>query len=209
MNTEILSTNQKDAIPRATQFLRQGGLVAFPTDTVYGVGASIDKPEAIKRIYQVKGRGSQKAIPVLLASAAAMSDVVHPLPPTIMRLAEWFWPGPLTIVVPKHPNLPGEISATPTVGVRIPDHPVALALLSAAGPLAVTSANRSGGPNSTTAASVRSYLGGKIDLILDGGETPGGMPSTVVELRGDEVIVLREGPVQMEQILISLEGKGS
>jgi L-threonylcarbamoyladenylate synthase len=121
-----------------------------------------------------------------------------------LTLAAHFWPGPLTLVIPKHPDLPEAVSATSTVGVRVPDHAAARALLQASGPLAATSANLSGQPSPSTAEEVRAQLGGRIPLILDGGRTPGGVPSTVVDCLGAEPKVLREGPISSQEIFKSL-----
>jgi L-threonylcarbamoyladenylate synthase len=175
--------------------------VAFPTDTVYGLGAVVSDPVAIARIYRAKGRSEEKAISVLLADVGALSGVARRPSAAAMKLARRYWPGALTLVVRRHPSLPPELSHTGTVGLRIPDHPVALALLKAGGPLAVTSANRSGGRNPRTAQDVLNAIGGQIELILDGGVTPGGVPSTVVDCTSNPVKILREGPISEAEIL--------
>jgi L-threonylcarbamoyladenylate synthase len=188
----------------ALAVLRAGGLVAFPTDTVYGLGALAFDGHAVAGLYQAKRRDAEKAIPILLGDAGALEEIGSP---SVMarRLAEAFWPGPLTLVVAKRPEVPDAIGMAGTVGVRVPDHPVAIRLLQAAGPLATTSANRSGSTNPRTADEVRAELEGKIDLIVDGGTCPGGRPSTVVDCTGGEPVVLREGPVTLEQIRAELE----
>ncbi len=142
----------------------------------------------------------EKAIPVLIGDPADLEKVTLEVPETAVRLAARFWPGPLTLVVPKHPDLPEAVSATSTVGVRVPDHPLARALLRAAGPMAVTSANLSGQPSPSTAQEVFAQLGGRIALIIDGGKTPGGVPSTVVDCAGAELQILRTGPVSKDEI---------
>ncbi len=200
METTVLPTNHEDAIPRALQVLMLGGLVAFPTDTVYGVGALAFDADAVERIYAAKDRPVEKAIPVLIGGPEDLEKVTADISPMAAKLAARFWPGPLTLVVPKHPDLPDVVSATPTVGVRVPDHPVARALLRAAGPMAVTSANISGEASPKTVEEVSRQLSGRIPLILDGGETPGGVPSTVVSCLGTEPVILREGPVTLEEI---------
>ena len=200
METIILPTDNNDAIPRALENLKRGGLVAFPTDTVYGVGALAFDAAAVESIYTAKNRPVEKAIPILIGEPEDLGKVTAEVPPIAAKLATRFWPGPLTLVVPKHPNLPDVVSEGPTVGVRVPDHPVARALLTAAGPMAVTSANISGGESPNTAESVSSQLNGRIPLILDGGETPGGVPSTVVNCLGTEPVILREGPVTLKDI---------
>jgi L-threonylcarbamoyladenylate synthase len=200
MDTLILPANHPNAMIQALQILQSGGLVAFPTDTVYGVGALAFDAAAIEKIYAAKGRSTEKAIPILFGDAADLEQVTAQVSEMALRLATRFWPGPLTLVVPKHPSLPEAVSTAPTVGVRVPDHPVARALLRAAGPMAVTSANLSGQASPCTAQEVCNQLGGRIPLILDGGGTPGGVPSTVVNCLGAEPQVLREGPITLAQI---------
>ena len=200
MDTLILPADHPDALTQALQILQSSGLVAFPTDTVYGVGALAFDAAAIEKIYEAKGRSTEKAIPILLGDAADLEQVTAQVSEMALRLAARFWPGPLTLVVPKHPSIPDALSPLPTVGVRVPDHPVARALLRAAGPMAVTSANLSGQASPCTAQEVYAQLGGRIPLILDGGGTPGGVPSTVVNCLGVEPQVLREGPITLAQI---------
>jgi L-threonylcarbamoyladenylate synthase len=205
MKTLLLPATSEN-IARAVEVLRAGGLVAFPTDTVYGVGALAFDAEAVESIYVAKDRPVEKAIPVLIADQADLEKVAASVPPMAARLAEAFWPGPLTLVVPKHPDLPPAVSATETVGVRIPDHEAARALLRLAGPMAVTSANISGGASPSTAAEVMEQLGGRIPLILDGGRTPGGQPSTVVDCTGEAPRLIRQGPLSERDIFSRLIG---
>jgi len=200
MQTLILSASQENAIAKALEVLRAGGLVAFPTDTVYGVGALAFDEVAVESIYNAKDRPAEKAIPILIGGTEDLDKVTAEIPAMAAKLAARFWPGPLTLVVPKQPNLPDVVSASPTVGVRVPDHPVARELLRAAGPMAVTSANISGQDSPKTVGDVNRQLNGRIPLILDGGETPGGVPSTVVNCLGTEPVILREGPVTLEDI---------
>jgi L-threonylcarbamoyladenylate synthase len=201
LKTVILSANSPQAIPQALEILQAGGLVAFPTDTVYGVGALAYDEKAVESIYAAKQRPVEKAIPVLIGDREDLSKVAENIPVSALRLISRFWPGPLTVLVPKKPSLPAVVSATSTVGVRVPDHEVAQALLRITGPMAVTSANISSQPSPTTAEEVYEQLGGRIALILDGGRTPGGVPSTLVDCTGDELQVLREGPLSKEQLL--------
>jgi L-threonylcarbamoyladenylate synthase len=200
MKTQVLLTNSLDAIPTALHVLGIGGLVSFPTDTVYGVGALAFDGTAVESIYAAKDRPNEKAIPVLLSDASELEKVASRVPAMAFRLASRFWPGPLTLVVPKNLALPDSISAKDTVGVRIPDNTVARTLLRATGPLAVTSANISGGKNPTTAEEVFAQLNGRIELILDGGRTAGGVASTVVDCTQIEPVVLRVGPISLEEI---------
>ena len=204
VKTNILPADNNNAIPRALETLKNGGLVAFPTDTVYGVGALAFDGKAVESIYTAKDRPVEKAIPILIGGPEDLDKVTTDVPLIAAKLAARFWPGALTLIVPKHPNLPDVVSASATVGVRVPDHPVAVALLTAAGPMAVTSANISGQPSPTTAGDVSRQLIGRIPLILDGGETPGGVPSTVVDCTGTEPVILRTGPVTVEDIQSAL-----
>jgi len=204
MKTVVIPADKPDKLSQVLEVLIDGGLVAFPTDTVYGLGAMAFNPQAIIRLYQAKGRSSDNPIPVLIASVTELPLVASRTSPMVHRLAAHFWPGPVTLVVWRILSLPKEISPTPSVGVRVPDHALALELLAAAGPLAVTSANRSGHPTSRTAAQVLDGLDGRIELILDGGTTPGGKPSTVVDCTQSVPRILRPGPIREQDILESL-----
>jgi L-threonylcarbamoyladenylate synthase len=207
MKTEVLSAADPRALHYAAGLLRHNGLVAFPTDTVYGVGALAFQPEAVQRLYAVKGRPTDKAIAVLVARRDDLLSVAAELTPSARRLAEKFWPGSLTLVVPKHPGLPEAVSALPTVGVRLPDHPLTRKLLELTGPLAVTSANLSHGPNALTAEEVLAQLDGRIELLLDGGRVPGGLPSTVVDCTDPTPKILRQGPVSLADIEAAINGE--
>lgn len=206
MRTEILPASAIDTIARALAVLEAGGLVAFPTDTVYGVGALAFDGKAIDSIYAAKDRPVEKAIPVLISDVEELGKVGIDIPDAAQRLASRFWPGPLTILIPKRVDLPESVSATSTVGVRVPDHEIARALLRAAGPMAVTSANISGGQSPVTAEEVYQQLGGRIPLIMDGGRAPGGVPSTLVDCTTSELEILREGPIALEELRSALEG---
>jgi len=197
--TLLLPAND-ETLQTALDILRKGGLVAFPTDTVYGVGTLAFDGKAVESIYKAKDRPVEKAIPILIGDADDMQKVGVDIPDVAYKLAARFWPGPLTCIIPKQPTLPETVSATDTVGVRVPDHEVARALLRAAGPMAVTSANISGQPSPSSAEEVLAQLGGRIDLIIDGGITPGGVPSTLVDCTADEIKILREGPISLEEI---------
>jgi L-threonylcarbamoyladenylate synthase len=200
MKTELLSADHPSAIAHTLDVLNHGGLVVFPTDTVYGLAALPFQSQSIERLYVVKGRSSQKAIAILLGKLSHLDQVAANLNPMAVRLAEHFWPGPLTLVVPRNPALPAELTPDNTIGVRMPDHPVALELLRQSGPLAVTSANLSGRENTVTAQEVINQLRGRIHLILDGGHIAGGIPSTVVNCMGAEPVILRKGPITLAAI---------
>jgi len=204
MKTEILSINDPNALALAIDVLTNNGLVAFPTDTVYGLGALAFNELAVSEIYTVKGRGSEKAVPILISDFEQMERVAHGVSSICQKIARRFWPGPLTIVVPRHPSISDAVTPYPTVGVRIPDFEPTRELLRLTGPLAVSSANRSGNASPSTARGVEAELGGRIALILDGGVTPGGMPSTVVDCSQGEPQILRAGPITLEQILNAL-----
>lgn len=201
--TQILQAGP-EATTQAIEILKAGGVVAFPTDTVYGLGALAFTPASIESLYDIKGREQTKAIAVLIASADDLLLVADNPSTAALRLAQKFWPGPLTIVVPRNPKVPEALSHNPTIGVRVPDHAVAQALLTAAGPMGVTSANLSGQPNTVTAEEVLAQLLGRVDLVIDGGQTPGDTPSTVVDMTAAAPRVLRVGPVSETQITAAL-----
>lgn len=201
MKTEIIPANE---IQAALKILQNGGIVAFPTDTVYGLGALAFNNTAIESIYKAKNRPIEKAIPILIGDLSDFEKVADDIPNMALRFASRFWPGPLTCIVPKKQTLPLAVSATSTVAVRIPDHVDARALLRAADPMAVTSANISGGQNPSTAGEVYDQLNGRIPLILDGRTTQGGIPSTLVDCTGELPMILREGPITLNELLSAL-----
>jgi L-threonylcarbamoyladenylate synthase len=188
-----------DDLAEAARLLVAGGLVAFPTETFYGLGASALDPGAVARVFQAKGRPDDKPLLVLVATLAMARQLARAWPPAASRLADRHWPGPLTLVVPARRDLPAALTAgTGTLGVRIPGHPVARALVRAAGiPLTAPSANRHGAPPPRTAAEVVDGLGGGVDLVVDGGPTAGGVPSTILDVTGDRPRVLRPGAVTL------------
>ena len=201
MKTEIIPASE---IQTALRVLQSGGIVAFPTDTVYGLGALAFDNDAIQSIYTAKDRPIEKAIPILIGDLSDLEKIADNIPDMALRFAARFWPGPLTCIVPKKQTLPLAVSATATVAVRIPDHVDALALLRAAGPMAVTSANISGGSNPSTAQEVYEQLKDRIPLILDGGKTQGGVPSTLVDCSGEKPLILREGPISLDELMAVL-----
>lgn len=210
MPAELISVNalapEPGRIARAAEILRSGGLVAFPTETVYGLGANALDPAAVARIFTAKGRPATNPLIVHVATIEQARDVTAGWPETAQRLAERFWPGPLTLVLPKNATVPDVVTAGgPTVAVRVPRHPVALALLNAAClPLAAPSANRSTKLSPTRAEHVLRDLAEHIDLILDAGPTPGGLESTVLDLTTQPPRLLRPGlvsPAEIESIV--------
>lgn len=202
MRTQVIAIQDPEALERAVQLLEAGGLVAFPTDTVYGLGAHTSLPQAVERIYQVKGRPFGKAIPLLLDGAQSLPHVADDIPPAARILTKRFWPGPLTLVLRRKAAVPDVVTGGgTTVAVRVPDHAFTLTLLAAiAVPLATTSANLAGHPDSKTAQGVAHYLEGRIDLILDGGRCPGGMPSTVIDVTKTPPVVVRAGPISRQEL---------
>jgi L-threonylcarbamoyladenylate synthase len=190
-----------ESMAEAVRILSAGGLVAFPTDTVYGVGAHALQPQAVEKIYAAKIRPRDKAIPLLLATPDDVSLVGESVPPVAHLLAERFWPGGLTLVLRKRAIVSAAVSPGLTVAVRVPDHPVTQALIAAlSAPLAATSANLAGNPSPVTAQEVVGELAGRIELILDGGPCPGGIPSTVLDLTTDPPTILRSGAITEEDI---------
>ncbi len=185
-----------------SHYCAAGELVAFPTDTVYGVGALCWEDAAVARLYVAKLRALDKAIPILLADMSDLALVAAELSPLCLRLAERFWPGPLTLVVPKAARVSSAVTAGgETVAVRIPDLALTRALIRAVGaPLATTSANLSGAPSPVAAEEVAEQLGRGVAMILDGGRCPGGTASTVVDVTGPAPRILRAGPLTCEQI---------
>lgn len=190
------------AIARAADVLRAGRLVAFPTETVYGLGANALDAEAVARIYAAKGRPSYNPLIVHVADTRDALLVAADWPDSAEKLARLFWPGPLTLVLPKKPNVPDAVTAgLPSVAVRVPAHPVAHALLAAARlPVAAPSANRSMLLSPTSAAHVAKSLGDSVDVILDGGPTNVGIESTVVDLTTPAPTLLRPGMISADQL---------
>ena len=197
-----LSPDVRQQVERAVSILSEGGLVAFPTDTVYGLGASAGIPAAVERVYRVKERPHSMALPLLLADASQINEVAAQVRPVAWRLAEQFFPGALTIVLRRSSSVPDIVTAGgATVAVRVPDHPVPVAMIKHLGaPVVGTSANLSGSPSVLTAEEVNQQLGDKVDFIVDGGRCPGGTESTVVDVTGNIPVVLREGAISRAEI---------
>ncbi|HHW13844.1 MAG TPA: threonylcarbamoyl-AMP synthase [Firmicutes bacterium] len=206
MRTELLRVEparpDQAALQWAGEVLRQGGLVAFPTETVYGLGADALNPRAVRRIFAAKGRPADNPLIVHVAEREMLQGLVSGIPAVGRALMDRFWPGPLTLVLPKGERVPDEVTAgLPSVGIRMPDHDVALGLIAAAGvPVAAPSANRSGRPSPTTAAHVWEDLQGRVEIILDGGPTGVGVESTVVDVTGSVPVLLRPGGLPVEEI---------
>ena len=200
MQTITLPADNPASIETALDLLTEGQIVAFPTDTVYGLGANAFYSPGIIKLFEAKGRDANKAIAVLIGDNGHLDLLTDFLSASARKLIEHFWPGGLTIVVPKKKDLPELLSAGSSIGIRMPNHNIALELLNKFGPLATTSANLSGKNNPHNAGDVMNQLNGRVPLILDGGRCPGGVPSTVVDCSTDEVRILRPGAISHEAI---------
>jgi len=208
LRTSALSASEIAAA--AVQALSEGKLVALPTDTVYGIAANASCQPAVRRLFEIKQRAADNPLPVLIADPEQMNAAARQIPSLAHRLAEHFWPGPLTIILHKSPIISDLITAgQPTVGLRVPDHELTRSVLRAADfAVAVTSANLSGQPEAISPRQVLTTFGGLLDLLIDDGPCPGGMPSTVLDLTVSPPQILRDGPIsrhQLEQITGQVE----
>ena len=197
-----LASDAQRQVEAGIFILKQGGIVAFPTDTVYGVGAGANILQGVERVYQVKERPRNMALPLLLAHISQIGEVAELVPQVAWLLADKFLPGALTLVLYKAKSVPDIITAGgKTVAVRVPAHPVPVALARGLGaPIVGTSANLSGKPSALTAGEVNSQFGNSIDLVIDGGRCPGGIESTIVDVTGEIPVVLREGAILLEEL---------
>ena len=188
-------------VEKGITILKKGGIIAFPTDTVYGLGCDPFCLSAVEQVYRVKGRPRHLSFPLLLSDMSQVTAVAKPLSGIAFSLARRFWPGALTLVLAKSDSLPPYLSSAGTVAVRIPNHPVCLALIQGiGGPLVGTSANVSGSHSPSTADEVEQQLGGDIDFIIDGGRSPRGQESTVVDVTGIVPQILRQGIIPRDEI---------
>jgi L-threonylcarbamoyladenylate synthase len=192
----VLQRAAPRAIEWAAERLASGGVIALPTDTVYGIAASLAHAAAIRRIFAIKGRPDDRPLAVLVSSPDALLRIAR-VDDHVAYLLDQFWPGPLTVVVPARAGVPDDaLGPGGTVGVRMPNHPLAIEVIEkAGGAIACTSANRTGDPPAVTAAEVVAAVGSDLDLILDGGRSPGGIPSTVIAVEGRSLRVLRDGAI--------------
>jgi L-threonylcarbamoyladenylate synthase len=188
-------------IEKGAKILQKGGVVAFPTDTVYGLGSDAFNSTAVERIYGIKNRPKHRQLPLLIADAERLTTLANPIPEIAWFLARRFWPGGLTLVLTKIDSLPAYLASGPAIAVRVPNHPACLALIQRLGnPIIGTSANISGQPAALTAEEVGQQLGGKIDFIINGGKCPGGKESTVVDATREPSIILRQGIIPSYEI---------
>jgi len=193
---------QRDAIDEAAKWIRAGYVVAIPTDTLYGLAADPFNAAAVARVFDVKGRVADRALPLIAADVAQIASRLGRLSETAVRLADRFWPGPLTLLMPAVRQLAREVSGgTGTVGVRVPADAIARAVCAACGhPVTATSANLSGAPAAATADDVEHALGDRLEFMLDAGHTPGGAPSTIVDVTAGEPRLVRAGAIAWEEI---------
>lgn len=197
-----LPSSVAEQVQAAVALLKNGGVVAFPTDTLYGLGADFSSAKAVQRVLDIKGRAWDMGLPLLLADADDLAVVAAAIPDAVLALARRFWPGALTLVVPRSSAVPDLVTGgRDTVAVRVPDHPVPLALARGLGrPITGTSANLAGQPPSLTAGDVRSGLGESVDLIIDDGPSPLGKQSTIVDATGPLLKLLRPGAISLSDI---------
>lgn len=198
----VLDQAAPRAIEWAAERIASGGVVGIPTDTVYGIAASLAHADALERIYEIKGRPDRMPLPVLVSSIEALSHLVH-VDDAIIPLMDAFWPGPLTLVLPASARVPKRVLGPgDTVGVRLPNHPIAIEVIDkSGGAVACTSANRTGEEPGHTATEVADSIGDQLDLILDSGRSPGGVASTVVAIDGITLRFLREGAIPMVDVI--------
>jgi L-threonylcarbamoyladenylate synthase len=188
-------------IEKGVEILQQGGVIAYPTDTVYGLGADAFNSTSVERIYEIKNRPKHRQFPLLIADVEQLATLAELIPRIAWFLARWFWPGGLTMVLPKIDSLPSYLAPGPTIAVRVPNHPVCVALIQRLGnPIIGTSANVSGQPAALTAEEVEQQLGGKIDFVINGGKCSGGKESTVVDVTHESPIILRQGIIASYEI---------
>lgn len=201
--TSFLSEAECDL---AASIIRGGRLAVLPTDTVYGIGAIAADPVAVSEVLAAKGRGRHMPPPVLVPSVDSIDELAVNVPEAAYRLARRFWPGALTLILEARPDLGWDLGDTHgTIAVRMPDHPATLALLNATGPMAVTSANKTGAPPATTCVEAHEYFGSDVDVYLDGGSSSQGVASTIINCTGGELRVIRQGVLSLEELSAAAE----
>lgn len=198
----LIKTNKELILKQAVETLKKGSILAYPTETFYALGVKFDIEDSLKKLYEVKQRPKDKAMPLIIGKKGLLPLIAKSANPKALFLMEKFWPGPLTLILFAKGNISSYITAgTGRVAVRIPGESFALYLAKRANfPLIATSANPSGMPPAEDAEAVMNYFGDKIDLLIDGGQTSGGLPSTIVDVTGEEINVLREGAIDRESI---------
>jgi L-threonylcarbamoyladenylate synthase len=206
-DTVLFDPAAPGAIEMAAELIAAGGVVAIPTDTVYGIAASLSQPEALRRVYEIKGRDRAKPLPILVSSTDALRGLAPAIEPNIALLLNVYWPGPLTVILTASTGMPSEVLAPDeTIGVRLPNHMLAIELIDkAGGAVACTSANISGESAASSAREVMATIGRSLDGIVQGGVSPGGVPSTVIRITDGDIVLLREGPIPIEHIRATWE----
>jgi len=201
MQTKLLSANQPGAIEKAVAFLNEGKLVAFPTDTLYGVGAQVHDPSAIRRLFAAKNRPINKGIPVLLSDAGRLLLVASSVTQVAQDLADRFWPGPLTLILPRNPLLPSELAPGDNIAVRVPDHEIARRFIHVAGgAVATSSANRSGQAPALNALEALEALDHAVAAVIDGGPVHYAQASTIVDCTLSPPQLIRQGPLHPNEL---------
>jgi L-threonylcarbamoyladenylate synthase len=198
---KIDKENSSRVLTSAITILKNGGIIAYPTETFYGLGVKFDLVVSLQNLYAIKKRPLEKALPLIIGNRELLGLIASSVNEKTLALMDRFWPGPLTVILAAQKNLPEYLTAgTHTVAVRIPGRSFALTLARAAGfPITATSANISGMPAAQDAGTVVKYFGDRIDLVIDGGNTPGGKPSTIADATGEDITMLREGAIRKEE----------
>lgn len=202
MIVKITKDNQTEILIKAVKLLNDGGIIAYPTETFYGLGARFDKEDALKKIYELKKRPTEKAMPLIIGNRGMLSEIAKSINDTASALMDNFWPGPLTIIFNAKKGLSPYLTAgTNKIAVRIPGESFALYLVREAGfPITSTSANISKMPPADDAETVLKYFGESIDMIIDSGKTPGGLPSTIVDVTGHKIKIIRDGAIPASEL---------
>ena len=196
--TQHLNADEPGAISKTAEYVISGKVVVLPTDTVYGVGCDAFSEAAIRKLFEIKQRPLHKSIPILIADFSDLPRIISHLPASAGPYLKKYWPGPLTVILPKHRDLPDILSDDDTIAVRVPNHSVTRTLIRmAGGAMAVTSANISGQPPANTGEKALAYLQGQVTVVLDAGSTPMGQPSSILDCTGDQPKVLREGLIKI------------
>lgn len=211
MVAQILSGEKLEPqhLERITNILKTGGVVILPTETIYGLSASIDSPDALRRIFELKGRGEEKPLIVLIATADSLQDYVHSIPLLASRIAARLWPGPLTLILPRSPRISLLVTGgRETVAIRVSSHPLLRQIISEVGPIVSTSANRSGEESPRCVQDIPLPIREKVDLIVDEGRCKYGVESTIIDVSAGDAKLVRKGALSWEEIAKILDRRG-